>query len=112
MEEDDRFHPKEVMIGARNQDGAMCVEKDRLREKEILKGEMRGVPYATVYDPVLDTGYVYRNPDSLELEHDGEEVILDGSAYDPLDLPLEREIAFDAMWFAWSAFYPSTAIHE
>jgi hypothetical protein len=35
----------------------------------------------------------------------------DGTAHPPDDLPLERVHTFDAMWFAWSGYYPETSVH-
>lgn len=112
LDRDDRFHPKDVVIGARNEDGALAVEKDRLREETVVEGTLDDVNYVTVYDADLDTGYVYRNPDAITVEPRGEEYAVDGDTHGPADLPLDRQIAFDAMWLAWYGYYPSTVIHE
>ncbi|SNR51317.1 DUF3179 domain-containing protein [Halorubrum vacuolatum] len=109
---DDRFPRKEVVIGARNADGAMAVPKDALRERTVIEGTVDGTPYATVYDEALDTGYVYRNPDDTSVEPDGDTFLVDGETHAPDALPLDREIGFDAMWFAWYGYYPSTEVHE
>ena len=109
---DDRFPPKEVVIGVRNADGAMAVPKATLREREVIEGTMNDVRYVTVYDDALDTGYAYRNPDDEPVECDDGVLTVAGTRYDPQSLPLEREIGFDAMWFAWYGYYPSTAVHE
>ena len=111
LTQDDRFHPKEVVIGARNQDGAMAVPKEALRDEPVVDGDVGGVPHVTVYDPELDTGFVYRNPDGVAVTADGGEYAVDGEAYAPDSLPLERQIAFDAMWLAWYGYYPSTVVH-
>lgn len=109
---DDRFPAKEIVVGARNADGAMAVPKATVRERVVVDGTVNGVPYATVYDERLDTGYVYRNPDGKTVEYDGDVLTVDGDEHDPDVLPLEREIGFDAMWFAWYGYYPSTVVHE
>lgn len=109
---DDRFEKKTVVLGVRNADGAMAVPKERVRERRIVDGTVRDVRYVTVYDPSLDTGYVYRNPDDQSVEYDDGLVTVDGEDFEPDSLPLEREIAFDAMWFAWYGYYPSTVVHE
>ncbi len=109
---DDRFPKKTVVIGARSPDGAMAVPKDVLRDESVIDGSVGDVPYVTVYDPALDTGYVYRNPDERTVEYDDGRAVVDGEAYDPDSLPLDREIGFDAMWFAWYGYYPSTVVHE
>nr|WP_322987054.1 DUF3179 domain-containing protein [Natribaculum luteum] len=109
---DDRFPAKAVVVGARNDDGAMAVPKATLRERVVVEGSVTDVPYVTVYDEVLDTGYVYRNADELAVEYDGGALTVDGEEYDADGLPLERELGFDAMWFAWYGYYPSTEVHE
>lgn len=108
---DDRFEPKDVVIGARTSDGAMCVPKETLRAEERIEGTVNGTPYVSVYDPRLDTGYVYRNPDDLEVQDSDLLLEVEGSAYEPDELPLERVIAYDAMWVAWYGYYPSTQVH-
>ena len=110
MHDDDRHGHKEVFIGARDEDGALAVEKERLREDRLVEHDVGGVPHLAVYGPDLDTGYVYRNPEGASIEVDGEEYLVDGDPYPAEDLPLERLNAFDAMWFAWVAFYPDTEV--
>jgi hypothetical protein len=112
LQTSDRFPLKEVVIGARNEDGAMAVQKALLRDNPIVEGSMNGVDYISVYDQTLDTGYVYRNPGGVDVDLDGLRYVVEGESYDSFDLPLEREIAFDAMWLAWFGYYPSTVIHE
>ncbi len=108
---DDRFGKKRVFIGARTRDGAAAFLKDSLREQGTMTGTLGGDPVVTVHDPGLDTGYVYRNPDRSEVTLTDEQTRLNGATYDPDSLPLERVYAFDAMWFAWSGFYPETNVY-
>jgi len=84
IHEDDRYHPKKVFMGARDADNAVAFDKDRLREEGELTIETDEGDYAATYDEALDTATV---------ERDGE--------------PL---VAFDAMWFAWYAFFPDTHV--
>ena len=112
LETDDRFPMKAVVIGVRTADGAMAVPKETLRERLVVNGTMSETSYVTVYDGSLDTAYVYRNPDERSVEADGGGVVVDGEPHEPDSLPLEREIGFDAMWFAWYGYYPSTVVHE
>ncbi|SER42180.1 DUF3179 domain-containing protein [Natrinema salaciae] len=109
---DDRFYPKAVVVGARNADGAMAVPKSTLRERGVVDGTMSDVPYVTVYDETLDTGHVYHNPDKKTVEYNDGDLTVDGAESAPDELPLERELGFDAMWFAWYGYYPSTVVHE
>jgi hypothetical protein len=36
----------------------------------------------------------------------------DGAKRPPADLPLDRVDGYDAMWFAWTDFYPGTPLYE
>ena len=129
LTEDDRLAPKTVVIGMRSSNGAVAVHKETLREERLVELDVGGVPHVAVYDESLDTGYVYRvgsdgeggdggnGSDSVDTEpttlswEDGA-VVVDGDTYAPDSLPFEREIAFDAMWFAWYGYYPMTDLHQ
>ena len=115
LNENDRFHPKEVFLGARTPRGAVAFRKERLLDERLMEGRLCETPVLAVSDPRLDTGYIYRNPEELSFEHAGETVretgAEDGDAYDPDALPLKRIHTFDAMWFAWSGFYPWTTVY-
>ena len=109
---DDRHHPKAVFMGARTPDGAVAFEKSTLLEEGTMTGELGGTPALAVADPRLSTGYVYLNPEDREFEHDGEAVVgADGTEHRPDELPLGRVHTFDAMWFAWSGFYPESNVY-
>lgn len=111
MNEDDRLDPKEVVIGTRGADGAIAFGKGRLREQGLIEGETGGTAYLIAYDPTLDTGYVYRNPDDEDVSvvEEGGYAVGD-ERYHADGLSLDRVSAFDAMWFAWAGFYPNTAL--
>lgn len=112
LSEDDRLPPKRVVVGARTADGAVAFLKAELRDAKLLAGEIGGTPVVATYDPALDTGYVYENPDDERFEYsDGHAVDERGKRHAPGSLPLESVLAFDAMWFAWSGFYPETTLH-
>ena len=112
LSKDGRLEPKRVVIGARTPDGAVAFGKDRLREAKLLRGELGGTPVVAAYEPTLDTGYVFRNPDEDAFEYRAGRVVdRAGNAHDPDALPLDRVLAFDAMWFAWSGFYPDTTLY-
>lgn len=108
---DDRFHPKEVVIGARTEEGALAVPKSAVREQTVVEGEFDGVPYATVYDESLDTASVYRKQNDRSVDADGG-ITVDGEPFAAASLPLDRRIAFDAMWMAWYGYYPSTVVYQ
>lgn len=110
--ENDRFHPKKVVIGMRNEHGAFCILKDSIRERGVIDGSIDDIPYVSVYDETLDTAFVYENPDDLEIKRVNGEYDVDNEAYPADSLPLEREIVYDAMWAAWYGYYPSTDVFE
>ena len=113
LETDDRFGGKAVVVGARSSAGAAAFPKEALRTETLVEGELAGAPLLAVHDPSLDTAYVYRNPDERSFEfRDGEVVGPDGTAGAPADLPLQRQYAYDAMWFAWAGLYPETSVDE
>lgn len=109
----DEGHPKSVVIGARTGTGAIAFDKRTLLADRVLTGSIGdgGADVVAVADSGLSTGYVYRNPDGLGVEPDGDayRVEGEGGGVAAADLPLEPVLAFDAMWFAWAGFYPDTA---
>jgi hypothetical protein len=120
LRSDDRFPNKHVVMGSRTGTGRIAFDKSSLREEGLLSGSAGGTAYLAAYDAALDTAYVYRNPEEASFEYGGERdernerdepvVAADGTSYAPADLPLDRVYTFDAMWFAWSGFYPSTEV--
>jgi len=102
---------KTVVLGCRTGDGAVAFEKERLLEGEVLTAAIRGTEHVAVAEPDLETGYVYANPEGRSVEPEGEgQYLIDGEAYAATALPLDRRLAFDAMWFAWYACYPDTEV--
>ncbi|WP_138006672.1 DUF3179 domain-containing protein [Halalkalirubrum salinum] len=106
LAESDAAHPKSVVIGARTPTGAIAVDKERLLEERILSGTIGNERYVAVADPGLQTGYVYHDPDGATIEPDGDGYLVDGETVQPESLPLDRTIAYDAMFFAWYGYYP------
>jgi hypothetical protein len=113
LSDDDRYDRKTVVMGARTPDGAAAFLKNSLRERNLMEGKIGEAPTLAVYDPGLDTAYVYLNPDGATFEYDdGGVVAADGTSHDPDALPLTRVHTFDAMWFAWAGYYPDTNVYE
>ncbi|WP_303908215.1 DUF3179 domain-containing (seleno)protein [Thiohalomonas denitrificans] len=109
---DSRLPPKEVVIGARTASGAVAFRKERLAREKVMEGRIATDSAIAVYDERLGTGYVYHAPGGLDLTKGDGNLIVDGEAYAPDELPLERINAFEVMWFAWYGFFPETALHE
>jgi len=111
--EDERYHVKTVVMGARTPEGAVAFLKESILDQGVMRGAIGDTPVVAVADDRYDTAYVYRNPDEATLEReDNRGVGPDGAAHAPDDLPLARIHTFDAMWFAWAGYYPETAVYE
>ena len=103
---DDRAPPKRMVIGTRTAAGALAFDKQTLLAERVLTGAIGVTEYVAVADSTLSTGYVYANPDGLNVEAVDGGYRVDGETHDPDSVPLSRVLAFDGMWFAWAGFYP------
>lgn len=111
LQEDDRYPLKQVVMGVRTTDNATAFVKNSLRTQGLIEGKLGDSPVVAVYDSTLDTVSVYRVPPTASVTYEDEEVLVNGSAHAPDDLPFDHVYGFDAMWFAWVGMYPSTRIH-
>ena len=109
MHTDARFPPKGEVIGARTTEAAVAFPLDRLREAGQAEVEVNGTVFTALYDEALDTGYVFRGRSdcTAQIDGTGPQAVswTGGDALEPVN-------SFQAMWFAWSAFYPGTGVHE
>lgn len=104
----DDAESKRVVVGARTPTGAIAFDKMSLMESSVMTGSIDGTPIVAVADEGLAAGYIYANPDDHEVRRVDGGYEVAGEAASPDELPLDRVPAFDAMWFAWYAFYPDT----
>lgn len=80
--EDERLEPKTVIIGLRDEKGnSAAISKSYLRDNKSVKTRLGEKEVVVTYDESLDSFTTTPNVS-----------------------------AFDAMWFAWSAFYPKTEL--
>jgi hypothetical protein len=87
VHDDARLHPKTVVVGVRDGKGnAVAIAKEALRRRGTIEAELGGRTVVARYDGELDSHRV-------EFKDSG-----------------QRLNAFDAMWFAWAAFYPGTVL--
>ncbi|RQH03476.1 DUF3179 domain-containing protein [Natrarchaeobius oligotrophus] len=113
LEADDGRPPKEVLLCSRPADGPLAVSLEALRERGVYGIDRGDRDYLAAYDSELDVGYLYRTDDAEAFGADDGTVIgPDGERHDPGELLLEAVYAYDAMWFAWRGFYPSTSVHD
>ena len=104
----DDAESKQVVVGARTSAGAIAFDKMSLMESSVMTGAIGDTPIVAVADEALAAGYVYANPDDREVRRVDGGYEVAGETVPPDGLPLDRILAFDAMWFAWYAFYPDT----
>lgn len=83
---DDRFGPKEVVIGVRSDDRQLAIPKAVVRREGTMEAKVGGAEVRAEWDDALNSARV---------------VGADGKDADFMD----------AMWFAWYAFYPQTKVH-
>jgi len=108
----DRFSEKHEILGFRTADLAVAVEPSVLAEAGHLRHESENGNFLIIHDPGLGTGWVYQAPDGTLPD---DEALADltfdaqGPTSSALD-SLETVNAFEAMWFAWYAFYPDTVV--
>lgn len=108
----DRFPGKHEILGFRTSDEAVAIEPEALVRAGHLRHEGKSADFLILHDPGLDTGWVFRaEPGNLPHGNALEEVVFaaDGPSGDAL-AELEPINAFEAMWFAWYAFYPDTVV--
>ena len=105
---DPELDGKRVVIGARTSEGAIAFDKRTLLEESVLTGSVGSRSVVAVADEGLATGYVYADPGGADVTPTAEGYSVDGETAAAGELPLERIIAFDSMWFAWNGFYPNS----
>ena len=109
MNTDDRHPNKEVVLGARTGTVAVAFHLDTLRDEGVATLETDEGLFTAVYDATLDTGYIFEGAaaGTPEVTGFGPESV----AWSDGDGP-EAVNAFEAMWFAWAAFYPETELYD
>ena len=105
----DRYPPKEEIFGFRSEKNAFAVDRDHLAAEGVVNIQADDEHWVVVHDPGLDTGWVYRSGAPLELEPDTVHFGPGGAEHPALE-DLAAVNGFEAMWFAWYAFYPDTVV--
>ena len=109
LHEDARYPPKTEVFGFRTAGEAVAVDMDHLGREEVIVHSGEDGSYLIIHDPGLETAWVYHAPPDVTL--DGNEVRFGpaGPEHEVL-ADLEPINGFEAMWFAWYAFYPDTVV--
>ena len=110
MSESDRYAPKSVFLIARTEQTAIAFRKETLRKARVLHGKSADEHFTAIYDPGLDTGYVFRNPEVVSVVSGDFTFGPTGIEWKEPGHALEPVVSFDAMWFAYAAFYPDGAV--
>ncbi|EAR23472.1 DUF3179 domain-containing protein [Nitrococcus mobilis] len=110
MSESERYAPKSVFLVARTETGAIAFRKDSLRERRVLHGETGGGRFTAVYDPELAAGRVFHNPKGVPVAANELTFGRSGIKWKEPSRALEPVASFDAMWFAYAAFYPNGTV--
>lgn len=110
MNADHRYPPKRPVIVVRGSDGAIAFDKAALRGKGILTGRIGGTAYTAVYDAALDTGVVFSNPEGRPVSPGDLRFHAGGVKWTGGVEPLDPVLSFQAMWFAFAAFYPDGVV--
>lgn len=106
--EDGRYPPKREFFGFRTGAGGVAVDMDYLAAQGAIALEHGDHHYLVLHDDGLGTAWVFRGDEALDPP---QEVAYgpDGPRHESLD-GLEPVNGFEAMWFAWVAFYPQTRV--
>ena len=123
MRRDDRFGPKEIMLGVKVGAERLAIPKQTALAKGVWNLELAGQPIAAVRDGALETVRVFSRRLStltltFQLAEAGALRDQDGRGWRLADEVLtgpngERLPVvpfYDVMWFAWYAFFPETHV--
>ncbi|MDG5759106.1 DUF3179 domain-containing protein [Natronococcus sp. A-GB1] len=107
---DDDEPPKRMVLGARPPEGPLSIDHETLADERLLEIDHGDATLLAVHDRSIDVGHLYRNPDGETFELEDDRLVdADGDSYEPGEAPLKRVYVYDAMWFAWTGFYPDSA---
>ena len=110
--QDDRYPDKHEILGFRTADKAVAIDPEALARAGHLRHEGETADFLILHDPGLGTGWVYRALPG-DLPDDAALADIDFTAAGPAGKvfeDLEPVNVFEAMWFAWHAFYPDTIV--
>ncbi len=124
MARDNRFGPKEVVVGLKANGRQMAIHKESLRQQKVMNTSLAGVPLVAIYDAELDVVRVFVreiNGRAVNFASGTARVLdeLTNSEWTTRGLArggklagtqLKQQASFDVMWFAWYAFFPETQV--
>jgi hypothetical protein len=124
MAKNERFTPKDVVIGIKANGRQLAIPKQSARKKAVVNTTLSGRPLVGIYDPELDNVQVFvrqvnGNPTNFNLEKGRVVDELTQSQWTSAGravggkargTELKQQPSFDVMWFAWYAFFPETQV--
>ncbi|MGH7771909.1 MAG: DUF3179 domain-containing (seleno)protein [Candidatus Binatia bacterium] len=124
MAQDNRFSPKQVVVGIKADGRRLAIPKENLRAKKFAQASLGKSPLVALYDPDIDAVSVYfrraqgkdltfRSEDGRIVDEQTQSVWKgDGRAAEGklAGARLKQVPSFDVMWFAWYAFFPETQV--
>ncbi len=123
LHEDQRFGPKEVVVGVKVGEHRLAIPREAALAKGVWNLELAGQPLVAVRDAALETIWVFGREledrvVSFQLEEGNALRDQDGGSWNRVGAALEgpdgerllTAAFYDAMWFAWYAFFPDTEV--
>lgn len=123
LHEDRRFEPKEVVVGVKVGDDRLAIPKEAALKKGAWNLTLEGQPLVALRDADLETVWVFSrqledHTFSFRLDEGSSLRDQDGGVWQRVGSVLEGPSGerlpaasfFDAMWFAWYAFFPGTDV--
>lgn len=122
LHEDRRFEPKEVIVGVKVGEDRLAIPKDAALKKGAWNLTLGGQPLVALRDADLETVWVFSRQlgdqtFSFQPEEGSSLRDQDGGAWRRVGSVLEGPSGslpaatfYDAMWFAWYAFFPGTDV--
>lgn len=123
LHEDQRFGPKEVVVGVKVGEDRLAIPKEAALEKGAWNLELASQPLVAVRDAALETIWVFSRElgdriFSFQFVEGSSLRDQDGGSWNRVGAALEGPggerlpavTFYDAMWFAWYAFFPDTEV--
>jgi len=106
MNTSNQHRTKEMVLGGRNSERSVHFVMEELARQEVLHSDH----FLAVYDPALDTGYIYETGgQEVQVESRGNgSYEYQGQTYAADRLPLNSVVPVEGFYFAWRAFYPDS----
>ncbi|MDT8398464.1 MAG: DUF3179 domain-containing protein [Pseudomonadales bacterium] len=103
------FAEKQMVLGFRTAELAVAVDLEHLRRQKVLHYEHKGSHFLIIHDPGLDAGWVFQSPEAVTIDPDEVAFTAEGPQSEDLESATPVN-SFQALWFAWAAFYPDTVV--